>query len=87
MPIALPKESREDAMASLSRYFEEHFDGPLGSLAASQLLDFVLEELGPNIYNRAVVEAQERLQARVAELDSELFQDEFQYWRRRRKGR
>ena len=42
---------------------------PIGNIAAGALLGFFLEEIAPVIYNRAVADVQERLQARVAELD------------------
>ena len=46
------------------------------------MLGFFLEEVGPSIYNKAVADAQERLQARVAELDFEVHDQEFGYWRK-----
>ena len=55
---------------------------PLGEMPAGLLLNFFLEELGPAIYNRAIQDAQTRLQMRVADLTGELFADEFQYWPR-----
>ncbi|MEP7339159.1 MAG: DUF2164 family protein, partial [Acidobacteriota bacterium] len=42
------------------------------------------------IYNKGVADAQERMQARIGELDYEVHADEFQYWRnrdRQSKGR
>jgi uncharacterized protein (DUF2164 family) len=47
------------------------------------LLDFFVEEIGPAIYNRAISDAQVRLQQRVMDLNGELFEDEFQYWIRK----
>jgi hypothetical protein len=41
-----------------------------------------LEEIGPLVYNQAVADVQERLQARIAELDIESHEDEFTYWRK-----
>jgi uncharacterized protein (DUF2164 family) len=82
MAIELPKEAREEAETSLARYVDEHFEERIGNVAASQLLDFFLEEIGPSIYNKAVADVQERMQARVADLAGEVFEDEFQYWRR-----
>jgi hypothetical protein len=46
------------------------------------LLGFFLEEIGPNIYNMAVAYAQERLLQRVSELDFEVHEEEFQYWKK-----
>ena len=77
MPISLPQEIREEAAAALTTYFQEHMDEPLGNLAAGALLDFILVEIGPSIYNQAVAKAQEHLHARVMELDLEVHEDEF----------
>jgi uncharacterized protein (DUF2164 family) len=54
----------------------------IGNIAAGALLNFFVEEIGPAIYNQAVAEVQERLQTRIAELDIEVHEDEFQYWRK-----
>jgi uncharacterized protein (DUF2164 family) len=78
--IELAKPMRADAIASLQRYFEENFSEPLGELPAGLLLDYILEEIGPAIYNRAIADAQSRMQLRVADLTGELFADPLQYW-------
>jgi uncharacterized protein (DUF2164 family) len=82
MPIELPKEARAEAIASIERYFQENMEEPIGNIAAGALLGFFLEELGPSIYNKAVADVQERLQTRIMELDIEIHEDEFQYWRK-----
>lgn len=82
MNIELTKPMRADAIASLQRYFEENLPEPIGTLPAGQLLDFFLEEVGPAIYNRAIADAQARLQQRVLDLSGELYCDEEQYWPR-----
>ena len=88
MTIELTKEARAQAIASIERYFRENMDEPIGNVAAGGLLGFFLEEVGPAIYNRAVADVQERLQARVSEVDLEVHEDEFQYWRKHeRPGR
>jgi uncharacterized protein (DUF2164 family) len=90
MPIELPKDTRAQAIASIERWCREHLDEPIGNVAAGGLLGFFLEEIGPSIYNQAVADVQERLQARVADLDIEVHEDEFGYWRKfdaRYKGR
>lgn len=88
--IELSKERRAEAITSLKKYFEEEIREPLGDLRAGLLLDFFVEEIGPAIYNRAIADAQARLATRVADLEGELFEDEFQYWPRvaaKRKGK
>jgi len=78
--IELPKQARTEAIASIQRYFQEELPEPIGDLPAGLLLNFILEEIGPIIYNRAIADAQARLSARVSDLNGELYADEFQYW-------
>jgi uncharacterized protein (DUF2164 family) len=80
MTIEIAKEARQEAIVSIQRYFSENMDDEIGSLTASALLGFFLEEVGPLIYNKAVADVQERLQARVMEIDAEVYEEEFQYW-------
>ena len=88
MSIELPKEVQKEAVASIERYFRENMEEKIGNIAAGALLSFFLEEVGPSIYNKAVADVQERLQLRVSELDIEVHEEEFQYWRKyERKAR
>lgn len=82
MTIELSKEVRQQAIASIERYFQENMDEKIGNIAASALLGFFVDEVGPVIYNMAVAEVQERIQARVMEIDLEVNEDPFQYWRK-----
>lgn len=83
MTIELDRAQREQAIQSLTRYVEQELDQRLGNIAAGALLGFFLEEIAPLVYNQAVADVQERLGQRVAEVDVEVHEDEFQYWRRR----
>jgi uncharacterized protein (DUF2164 family) len=88
--IELSKQTRAEAVTSLQRYFQENMSGPIGELSAGLLLNFILEEIGPVIYNHAIADAQTRMQLRVADLTGDLYADEFQYWSRleaKRKNR
>jgi uncharacterized protein (DUF2164 family) len=90
MTIELDKDARAEAIASIERYFRENMDEPIGNIAAAGLLGFLLEEIGPSIYNKAVADVQERLQARISEVDIDVHEEEFGYWRkydRRVKGK
>ncbi len=82
MAIDLSAEHRKEAIASIERYFREHRDEKIGNIAAGALLGFFLEELGPLVYNKAVADVQARIQERVVEVDIEIHEDEFQYWRK-----
>ena len=87
MTIEIPKEARKEAVASIERYFQENMEDKIGNIAAAALLRFFLDEIAPLVYNKAVADVQERLQARVMELDIEFHEDEFQYWRKVDKQR
>ena len=88
MTLELPNAAKLAAVASIQRYFDENMDEPIGNIAAGALLGFFLVEIGPLIYNQAVGDVQQRLQARINEIDVEVYADEFQYWARRdKKGR
>lgn len=87
MTIEIPKEARKEAITSIERYFQENMEEKIGNIAAGALLGFFLEEIGPLVYNQAVADVQERLQARISELDIEIHEDEFQYWRKQERQR
>jgi uncharacterized protein (DUF2164 family) len=82
MTIELSKEDRQQAIASIERYFREQRDERIGNLEAGALLAYVLEEIGPSVYNRGVLDAQEKIQARVADVDFEVSEAEFGYWKK-----
>ena len=87
MSIELSRDARQEAVQSIERYFLEHMDEKIGNIAAGGLLSFFLEEIGPTVYNKAIADVQERLQMRVSELDIEVHEDEFTYWRKFDKSR
>lgn len=82
MTIEIDRDARKEAIASIERYFRENMEEPIGNIAAGALLGFFLEEIGPLVYNQAVADVQERLSARIMELDIEVHEDAFQYWRK-----
>jgi uncharacterized protein (DUF2164 family) len=83
MTITLNSETQARFIASIKRYFAEALDDDIGDLKASLLLDFVLREMGPSIYNRAVADAQARIQDMVLELDSSCYEADLGYWNKK----
>jgi len=79
MPITLPDETTADLVASIRRYFLDERDEEIGDLQASFVLEFVLKEIGPAVYNQGVRDAQARVQAAVAEVDAALLEPELGY--------
>ena len=87
MSIELPKHAQQQAITSIERYFRENMDEPIGNMQSGALLNFFLAEIGPSIYNKAVADVQENIQARLQELDYEVGKEEFSYWTAKRPGR
>ena len=76
MAISLPEPTRQALIDAIKHYFRTERDEEIGDLQAGFLLDFVLETVGPSVYNQAIKDAQARLQTAVADLDVTLYQPE-----------
>lgn len=87
MPIELPKETQRQLVDSIKRYFAENMDEDIGDLKASLLLDFVLKEAGPSIYNQAIADAEAFVRDKLADLDATCYEPEFGYWEKPRQTR
>jgi uncharacterized protein (DUF2164 family) len=83
MAIALPRETSQQMVASIRRYFEERLDQEIGEMQAGFLLDFFLKEVGPSVYNLAIQDAQAYFQEKTTDLDGSCYQPELSYWKRR----
>lgn len=82
MPIKLNKDVEQRLSGSIQRYFAENMEEEIGDLGAKMLLDFFVKEVGPSVYNQAVLDAQAVMQDRVAELDTTCYETEFEYWKK-----
>jgi uncharacterized protein (DUF2164 family) len=80
MAITLNPEAAKRLQVSIKRYVAENLDQEIGDLKAGLLLDFVLKEIGPTVYNRAIADAQAYFQGRVADLEGVCYEAEFTYW-------
>lgn len=87
MAITVQDDIYHELVDSIRRYFAEERDEEIGELQATFLLDFVLQEVGPSIYNQALRDVQVPLQTVVAELDTTLYEPEFAYTAKRRAAR
>ena len=75
--ITLPDTARKQAIAAIQQYFAENTDEPIGDLKAGLLLDFILSELGPTIYNQAIADARTFFEERTSDLGAICYHDEF----------
>ena len=82
MSLTLTDDASAKAVASIKRYFTEQLEHEVGELQARLLLEFMLKEIGPSIYNAAITDAQVYFRERVADLEGACFEPEFGYWPR-----
>ncbi|MEP7381763.1 MAG: DUF2164 domain-containing protein [Gemmatimonadota bacterium] len=76
-PLSFPNQARQHAVAALRQYLADTLDAEVGDLKAALLLDFVVSEFGPTIYNQAVADARAFLDERLADLGSVCYHAEF----------
>lgn len=55
--IELSKEKKAKMIEEIKTYFSKERGEDLGDLAAMLILDFVIDKLGPEIYNQGVYDA------------------------------
>lgn len=53
----LEKDVKERIIGEMQRYFVEERDEEIGNLSAELLLKFMIEQVGPAIYNQAIRDA------------------------------
>ncbi len=72
MSIELTDERRAQVRLALEGFFLEEFETDLSTFRADQLIDFVLEALGPTIYNQAVQDARAFMQRKLDDLEGDV---------------
>ena len=82
MAIKLSNEVEQRLLASIQRYCAQHMDEDIGTLKAKLLLDFCLREIGPSVYNQAILDAQAAMQDKIADIDASCYETEFAYWKK-----
>ena len=76
MRIKLSPERRERLVVELRGLFAREFDRELSEFQARRLVDFFVRHLGAPVYNQAVQDARGALQAKLDDLDGELYEPE-----------
>ena len=73
IPIKLPREEKERIIGSLISYYQLERSEELGSIGAEQIVDFMLREIAPYVYNRAIHDARQVVLEKSASLEEELY--------------
>jgi uncharacterized protein (DUF2164 family) len=64
----LTKEQKEDMILAIKTYFLEEREEELGDLAANLMLNFIIEELAPEFYNKGVYDSYKYMSDRVEDV-------------------
>ncbi len=62
MHIHFTKEEKQRMMNDLQHYYEVERGEEIGYIAAEQILDFMLDNIAPTIYNKGVEDARDRIE-------------------------
>ncbi len=73
MNIKLPKENKDMLIEKLKEYFELERGEEIGSIAAEGTLDFMIQVIGPHIYNQAIRDARKMVNEKVLSIEDELY--------------
>jgi len=68
----LSKARKEELLREISIYFKEEFDQEIGILATEELLDFFLDNLGKDIYEKAVKDSRAVIKQNLDNLEVDL---------------
>jgi uncharacterized protein (DUF2164 family) len=66
--IELPKEIKKQIVEDIKTYFYDEREEEIGDLGAGLLLDFIIEEIGPVLYNQGIRDAHSYLSERLEDL-------------------
>lgn len=73
MTIKIPKEHKAEIIQNVQVYFEEERAENIGELGADLLIDFMIKELGPYIYNQAIEDARRLVIEKMSQIEDELY--------------
>lgn len=66
--IKLEKEQEAKAIEDIVKYFADERKEHIGNLEAMLLLNFIIDKIGPAVYNRAILDVQKYMNEKVDDL-------------------
>lgn len=66
--IKIGKEKKEEMISKIKEYFFNERNEELGDLAASLILDFMIDKLAPEFYNQGVLDSYKYLNDRTEDV-------------------
>lgn len=77
--IKLTPPIKEKIVYELQSYFENERDEDLGNIGAELLVDFILKEVGPMIYNQALIDVHELMEEKLDDIYLLELDDKYEY--------
>ena len=68
----LSKDRRDSCIKQIITFFKEKRDEEIGVIAAEDILDFFLQSVGEDIYNKGIEDSKEVLKKRFDDLELDL---------------
>lgn len=72
-PIKIEREYKLQLASSLQEYLDSELSVEIGQLASENLLDYMLKELTPHIYNQAIADARKVIGVTMTSLEDEMY--------------
>ena len=76
MRIELSQDRQDRLVTDVQQLFLEEFERDLSEFQARRLIDFILRQMGPPVYNQAVQDARKYVLAKLDDLDGEVYEPE-----------
>jgi uncharacterized protein (DUF2164 family) len=69
----LPFDQKKVLMEKIQYYMQNELGETLGDLATENIIEFMLQTLGPSVYNEALKDARSVVNERILSLEDELY--------------
>lgn len=73
MLLKIPRAQKMQIINMVQQYFHEERDEEISDLAAEFLMDFMIKQIGPLIYNQAIEDAQSILSQKMVSLEEDVY--------------
>jgi len=77
--IKLTQPIKEKIIYELQSFFENEREEDLGNIGAELLVDFILKEVGPMIYNQALIDVHELMEEKLEDIYLLELDDKYEY--------
>lgn len=71
--VKLPNEKKETLVEHIQQFFEEEGLEEIGRFQAERLIEEMIKELGPHIYNQAIGDARKIVADKLTNLEEDLY--------------